>query len=307
MLTAARPPSRLLALPKELRLIIYDMLFEPMTIRPDSFEIYVLFTEWPKVNTSIISKVAQICKQVNIEAKAHFETNFLSKIMLYFDNMLELIQLDSKLSQASEKYRAITVTLYTSPRSWLRSVSLATRNELAGKLWQGARKAVDDQVESFIRAQPGLHISCAEVGRANPLAGLCSGGRVVCSGSHDRRWTGMYDNAIHNAIAEHRQGRKPFDTLQVPVDHSDTSVSVQQICGNMDTRYVKMTATIERLDFCGLLDDKWGGNVLYHFELASHELQECLKLPGVALDVDSVRKAFAAFEEAVPIRYAGLY
>ncbi|KAI6837144.1 hypothetical protein KC340_g4511 [Hortaea werneckii] len=109
--------SPLLALPKELRLMIYDELFTPLIQRPKHFDTYVLPSEWPKIDFTSYRALLLTCKEVKEETTTHFEGHFSRDVMVFFDNLVDLRNFYSKLEKASssEKLAEMQACLHTLP------------------------------------------------------------------------------------------------------------------------------------------------------------------------------------------------
>ncbi|KAI7526204.1 hypothetical protein KC331_g17096 [Hortaea werneckii] len=109
--------SPLLALPKELRLMIYDELFAPLTQRPKHFDTYVLPSEWPKTDFTSYRALLLTCKEVKEEATTHFKGHFVRDVMIYFDDFVDLRNFYFKLERASdpEKLAEMRVCIHTLP------------------------------------------------------------------------------------------------------------------------------------------------------------------------------------------------
>ncbi|KAI6799389.1 hypothetical protein KC363_g1274 [Hortaea werneckii] len=101
-MSTASKHSPLLALPKELRLVIYDELFTPLTQRPKHFDTYVLPSEWPRIDFTSYRALLLTCKEVKEEATTHFEGHFLRDVMVYFDNVVDLRNFYFKIKRASD-------------------------------------------------------------------------------------------------------------------------------------------------------------------------------------------------------------
>ncbi|GAB1736462.1 hypothetical protein NU219Hw_g7612t1 [Hortaea werneckii] len=111
--------SPLLALPKELRLMIYDELFTPLTQRPKHFDTYVLPSEWPKIDFTPYTALLLTCKEVKEEARTHFEGHFAPDVMVFFDNVVSLRRFYFKIKETCnwEKLAGMQVCLHTLPWS----------------------------------------------------------------------------------------------------------------------------------------------------------------------------------------------
>ncbi|KAK5132991.1 hypothetical protein LTR08_008278 [Meristemomyces frigidus] len=116
----ARKPAwaMLLQLPKELRLLIYDLLFEPLLVqRPEHFDTYVLppeWPEWPAADYKNLRSVLLTCQQMRAEAQWHFETHYLPKLTVYFDNVPDLRHFAEKIAGLDVKYGDIQICLHDS-------------------------------------------------------------------------------------------------------------------------------------------------------------------------------------------------
>ena len=126
---AAQNQPGLLALPSELRLQIYDILFEPMVKEPEHHDSFMLPAEWPKLSTQkselrTYTSVISTCKAIRDEAKDHFEDHFMPRLTLYFDNVpalhsfcstvavLDLTYWNIKFSLRSNYYAFHTLSEY---------------------------------------------------------------------------------------------------------------------------------------------------------------------------------------------------
>ena len=105
--------SGLLELPKELRLLIYDSLFQPLVERPEVLDTYALPDEWPDNDLSSYTNLTLSCEQIHNEAKEHFETHFLCKLTVYFETTPQLHSFHQTVSKLGEAYQNIQCSLRT--------------------------------------------------------------------------------------------------------------------------------------------------------------------------------------------------
>ncbi|KAI6863272.1 hypothetical protein KC343_g6510 [Hortaea werneckii] len=116
-MSTASKHSPLLALPKELRLMIYDELFTPLIQRPEHFDTYVLPSEWPKIDFTPYRALSLTCKEVKEEATTHFDGHFLGDVMVFFDNVANLASFYFKIenTRSWERLANIRACLHTLP------------------------------------------------------------------------------------------------------------------------------------------------------------------------------------------------
>ncbi|KAK3629641.1 hypothetical protein LTR56_017946 [Elasticomyces elasticus] len=265
---AAPGPSRFLTLPKEIRLIVYDILFEPLIVRPNNFDIYVLYSEWPKVSTGIISKVAQVCKQINNEAKAHLETQYLPKLMLFFDNVVDVYDLNKQVARLPASYQNIKICMYDIPSGWLDEVFRGNEFQDVGN-WLDAQIAVGLEVNRLMEEQPGVHRSVRAFTPESPLLGL--------------------------AISKRRMRNKIFDVLRFPQGGSAVNISVHQVCGLYVTAYSCITARLADLDL-----DFFEKQGRPREALSIFRKNE--KVVKATIDAMDLRSAFDAMEQPTELR-----
>ena len=108
-------PSRLLSIPAELRIEIYNLLLQHLLINPEHHDTYVLPNEWPKQDFSAYRTLHLVCKHVNREVKDLFFTKYLDNMTIYFDNALELRALMKRLRvlRRDHPLRGLRVSLRT--------------------------------------------------------------------------------------------------------------------------------------------------------------------------------------------------
>ncbi|KAK3632004.1 hypothetical protein LTR56_016597 [Elasticomyces elasticus] len=122
----AIPKASLLGLPAELRVMIYNVLFAALlTHKPEQMDIYVMPEDWPHINATdytnglmSYTSLSKICTQLRTEVKAHFYHLYLPDLVLYYDNVAELRQLEEQLRKYDPQlYRLLHFCLRSPTRS----------------------------------------------------------------------------------------------------------------------------------------------------------------------------------------------
>ncbi|KAI7477388.1 hypothetical protein KC357_g4594 [Hortaea werneckii] len=156
MMSTVSKHSPLLALPKELRLMVYDELFTPLTQRPKHFDTYVLPSEWPRIDFTSYKALLFTCKEVKEEATTHFEGHYLRDVMVYFDNVVDLRDFYSKLERAaasnSEKLAEIFFGGHEAwglPTNYDGNVLNERKNSTGDGLWPGTKKYEQELKEKY--------------------------------------------------------------------------------------------------------------------------------------------------------------
>jgi len=105
----------LLQIPKELRLLVYDALFEPLIQRPEHFDTYVLPSEWPTIRLSPYTSLLLICRQLFSEVRPYFKSRYLARLTLYFDNVSDLCRFHETLAATPDpsQYQNLQICLHT--------------------------------------------------------------------------------------------------------------------------------------------------------------------------------------------------
>ncbi|KAK5126637.1 hypothetical protein LTR85_009571 [Meristemomyces frigidus] len=256
--TAAEPRPSFLAMPKELRLQVYDELLEPLIRRPEHFDTYVLPSEWPKNDltpyTSLLFTSRQICEEV----KDYFESRYLPKIfVLYLDNLNDLYALKQKLAATAEpsKYGALQICL--------RSGSCTFDKGKVNLGWGRKRKKQSQLLDrlqdmrvntrTFMMTQPGFDPVCLHA-----LRGLCS--RDL--GGHIAKWV-KAESLVAKLVTQSTRDGKTIDTLQVAKRggraRPSVKISVHQVCLHVESSYSVMTAAMKDLYWDELLESVEAG------------------------------------------------
>ena len=134
---------RLLRLPKELRLTIYDTLLEPLIDQGDVPDTYAFPDEWPKIDLSAYTNLVASCKQLHSEVKAHFEKCYLPGLTIFFDNTPQLYKFDQAACTFGAPYQDIQFSLRTTNRY---SVS-----DISNKIWH-----IDEDSAKLMMLHPGF-------------------------------------------------------------------------------------------------------------------------------------------------------
>ncbi|KAK5126638.1 hypothetical protein LTR85_009572 [Meristemomyces frigidus] len=249
--------SALLRLPKELRLLIYDALFELFVQTPEHFDTYMLPSEWSKTKLDTdaalgtYASMLLTCKQLYSEAKAHFEACYLPKVTVYFYDVFELLDFTEAIDRVAKlepKYHDIKICLSSCPtNAWF-----FTSRSSADKL--DAFEAVRDVKEGvhlFTDTQPRFGYTVSE-------------GGPICDPDdrrgniHPRRAPYSEANSIE-IFSTHIRWGKNIDLVRRTVQGSVLTLSIHQICGHQHTKYTQMTAPVSML-YCapGYFDSEEG-------------------------------------------------
>lgn len=107
--------SQLLALPRELQWLIFDVFLAPLTIkRTPALDIYALPHQWPEhPDLGSFLTLASACKGVRTEALSYFEQRCLRKMTFYFDNMLSLYKFHQAVTSLKPEYSSARFSLRT--------------------------------------------------------------------------------------------------------------------------------------------------------------------------------------------------
>ncbi|KAI6807648.1 hypothetical protein KC364_g13725 [Hortaea werneckii] len=230
--------SPLLALPKELRLMIYDELFTPLIQRPEHFDTYVLPSEWPKIDFTPYRALLLTCKEVNEEATTHFEGHFLRDVMVFFDNVADLASFYFKIekTRSGKRFANMQACLHTWP-------------------WR-MRDHIDPEAmtkPNFGRANSETFLCCLDMfvfdrsrlatAKARELYGVDLLADI-CKAIH-----GPFEHPNPNSNRTHSmRGATKVDVL-VRTDRSKLSqatleISSRQLCSNVRTMYTQMAAPV---------------------------------------------------------------
>ncbi|KAK4547063.1 hypothetical protein LTR36_001284 [Oleoguttula mirabilis] len=247
-LPTERPDSpaslTLLQLPKELRLLIFDALFQPFVQeQPEDFDEYMLPSEWPKTHDfTAYTAISSTCKQLHFESKTHFETQFLPNTMMYFDNTPELWDFTEKISRFGPEYQDIVIQLSTCSHSaWFftaQEVEEGPPNDVVGATFLA---------KLCINIQPDLDLRCSGVDWS-----LCNS-EERHDVTHAR--TRLEYPGTQRLTSWVRQGKK-IDILELCAPGCPLRVSTHQVCGHEHTQYSIMTARVGDLVWDWV--DAWG-------------------------------------------------
>ncbi|TKA32369.1 hypothetical protein B0A50_01475 [Salinomyces thailandicus] len=153
----AKTAPKLLTLPKEVRLLIYDQLFEPLVQRPEHFDTYVLPCEWPENDFSIVPALLGTCKQLHQEAKAHFEKHFLENVIVYFDHVGRLREFCEKIERLLEREKYERMQVCLRHQDWVEGLYKAYATDHVETPLQGYERCVKrrsgTQVRNFLEDQ----------------------------------------------------------------------------------------------------------------------------------------------------------
>ncbi|KAK3675322.1 hypothetical protein LTR78_004832 [Recurvomyces mirabilis] len=235
-------------LPKELRLMIYDELFQPLIRRPKNFDVYVLPCDWPTNDSSALTALLLLCKEIRFEAKGHFESHYLGSLMLYFDDVPSLHRFKLNVERAPARYRNLQACFHT-------MLCFQSATELwCGDLhaeWYDLVEAVKRDGLSFIGDQRGIHPSCQYMDQwPNPLRALCE---EESSDLHHDRWWAQDWPEIGGAIRHGSVSELQIDMLTVPLQDTAMEMTVHRVCGDLRTLYATIAAQVKDI----ALEGKW--------------------------------------------------
>ncbi|KAK3629613.1 hypothetical protein LTR56_017918 [Elasticomyces elasticus] len=229
--------ASLLGLAAEIRVMIYDTLWAPLTVhKPEHMDTYVMPEDWPHVNATdymdgLISytSLSKISTQLRTEVKAHFYHVYLPDLVLYYDNVAELRQLE-------ERFRKNDAQLYSLLRFCLRS---PTRSEVSLEKPEGT---------TFFDIIILANLSIPEM----LFGGSWSDGtRFGVHAALEKSTHDCSGSGIKTEIARFRHAA-PFE------------VTVHRHDGCGDTDYAIMTGVLGDLDWTRLIDAY--KELKYHFE-----------------------------------------
>lgn len=238
--------SMLLLMPKELRLLIYDELFESFTQRPKHFSTYVLPSEWPKNDFSSYISLQLTCQQLHAEVTTHFEGQYLPKTIVYFDNVPELKTFCGKIAKhpESSKYDVLQICLHDI--GYLCSTITTAHSDLlttAGKQRAAdvleARRDVNWSIRNFAVEQPACDFKTTPV-----IFAHCGNSSTMCM-HYEYERPGM--SPINLVRHEVRQGKRLHIDRFPLLEGTPTSTILEShmVCGNHQTGYMCMMMAVK--------------------------------------------------------------
>lgn len=222
----------LLALPIDIRLCIYDLLFRPLLDIPNKLQAYVLPSELPHIDLIVYATLTLISKQLKDEAIDHFNKHFLPKLTLHFDSTSRLHAFAQHVTGLALGYQRPRFALYSCPTRYY-DLDFASGHSL-----QYADTLLQFGVEQFTLRQ-----SKTAYARLAALAGFCS--------SNPR----IYDNHLtlsglgRDVYTHQTRNGKSVDVLRVSAVEDALSITTVQICRDEKSTYVVMTGLVTDLDW----------------------------------------------------------
>lgn len=212
--------------------MVYDELFTPLTQRPKHFDTYVLPSEWPRIDFTSYRALLLTCKEVKEEATTHFEGHYLRDVMVYFDNVVDLRDLHSKLERAaaynSEKLAEMRVCFHTLPWGMKRHLSTEPMASLPFYYFNRhtniccVRALIDSGLDTHVPLGMNLQRTC------RVIPGSSQNPPVSCT--HKMRGSAKLD------VVERTGQSGPFRTT--------FKVISRQICSKISSMYTQMMAPI---------------------------------------------------------------
>ena len=218
----SHPTPKLSALPMyiDLRLCMYDLLFQDLLVDPKHLDTFVLPNEWPVKSFALYRTLALVCKQANYEVK---DQRYVGNITIYFDNVPALYKFSQQIStlRPEHAYQKLQVSLRTPvlARSW------------TNRCMDQLNKATT----SFMR-------QCGDFIPLGALFMSTTFPRCVCEGP--RGISGHQDYGLVDAKT--RNGRL-IHTRQPRAASSKMGLTLRQIHGTCGGRYAELRGRVEDL------------------------------------------------------------
>ena len=220
--------SMLLQLPLELRLAIFDVIFQLLIELPKSLDTYALPYEFPKNDLSPYLNAVLVCKQLHEEVTGHFKKHYAPRITLRFDSVPPLHALCQKLSK---------------PEPTCQDIHFSLRSRCLFVL--DPKPSVDDPIEfdtfTFMDQQPGFDPLWTVLQR-----GFCSGHWEL---SHRKHSVGNNDDGL--ALTHSTRNGRDIDVLTIPIKErgGKMDIKVRQICGCIHSAYSEMRGSVGDIDW----------------------------------------------------------
>ena len=183
-------PFRMMDLPAELRLRVYDHVFLELTEgRSRDLTIYAHPTSWPNNDLTSYTNLVQTCKTINLEAKKHFESYYVHKLIFYFEEAQSLYNLAQKIKTMSAPYTSIKYVAHgQSPQSIHQRNDYISFEQLEHAL---LALMIDQSIEQYPDDDPELWTEYLDSVDAKHLGegseeGWDDGFRVVVSKHNDK-------------------------------------------------------------------------------------------------------------------------
>ncbi|KAF2771113.1 hypothetical protein EJ03DRAFT_335091 [Teratosphaeria nubilosa] len=117
--------SPFLALPPELRLVVYDIVLSDLVGDPLG-PIYKLPAELPFNDITGFIRLSLVCRDIRHELRHHFEQTYLNKVMLYFHDPYELCRVFKLRSLLASEYGSLRFTFIRHSSAAIHSLQAET-------------------------------------------------------------------------------------------------------------------------------------------------------------------------------------
>lgn len=223
-------------LPPEIRLSIYDCLFEDLTINRQrevaDLQTYHHWTEWPRNDFTAYRDLLLTCKSIRDEAKSLWEKKYTSQCCLYFWKVPDFYRVATLLTKLGEPYQRMAYVLRTRPFE---------------EVGNYEAEFVDNEAENLMQDQPGYphdNVDYADGPWAWPEFRFSGG-----PGRHTLHHNGRIPHNVYKIGTTDRQmfARADFPAL----DNCSITVHERQAFGEKRTQYLLMTGSVG--------DVVWGG------------------------------------------------